>query len=125
MTVFEGLVISHLLGDWLLQTEWQAQNKRTNVLALLTHIIIYHAVILAVLLLAFRLPLIPTLATVVVLGVLHAVLDRQAAVLWIMKTMRLVVTREPERWLFVAIDQSLHIVALGIAALYLAGVNCG
>lgn len=119
MTVFETLFLSHVVGDWLLQTEWQAINKKTSWPALLTHILIYHALMLIVLLAYLHLPALPSVVAVVVLAIFHTILDRQAVVQWTMKTLRLVVTREPERWLHVAIDQSLHLVSLGIVAHFL------
>src|SRR5947209_11254901 len=46
--IFEVFVVSHLLGDYLLQTEWQAVNKRGGLTgtwvqrrALLSHIVTY------------------------------------------------------------------------------------
>lgn len=50
MTLFETLLLAHIAGDWLLQNEWQAVNKSQNPWALLSHIGLYHSIILAVLL---------------------------------------------------------------------------
>ena len=49
MTTFELLLLTHLLGDYLLQTEWQALNKSKNWVALWTHVGVYHALMLGVL----------------------------------------------------------------------------
>lgn len=120
MTIFEGLILAHVLGDWLLQTEWQAENKQQNWRALLVHLVIYHAVVAAVLIWGFGFRGMPVVWTVAVLLITHALLDRRATLLWIMKTLRLTVARSPERWMRIAIDQALHVVLIGAVAVYLS-----
>jgi hypothetical protein len=44
---FVGLLSVHWLGDFVLQTRWQSQNKSKRVDALLRHIAIYTAILLA------------------------------------------------------------------------------
>ncbi len=119
MTLFEYLLLAHVLGDWVLQTEWQAVHKRDNWRALITHVVVYHAIVLAVLLWQAG-PGRPGLyAVVAFLAVSHATLDRWT-VIPLMRLLRIAVTREPERWLVVAVDQSLHLLLLG-AAVWLLG----
>jgi hypothetical protein len=114
MTLFEYLFMAHLLGDWLLQTEWQAENKRTRWRALFTHIVVYHAVVLAVLLWQAG-PARPLLfAVVLFLAVTHTLLDH-FTVVPLMRALRITVKREPERWLMVAVDQSVHLLLIGVA----------
>ncbi len=120
MTVFEGLLLAHVLGDWILQTEWQAQNKETNWCALGLHVLIYHAVVLIVLLVGFKLTQPSTYLVVAALAIYHAILDRRTSVLWLMRTLRITVHRSPEHWLVLAVDQSLHLLALGVAAAVLS-----
>ena len=38
MSLFDKLLVAHLVGDWLLQTEWQALNKSRNYRALFSHV---------------------------------------------------------------------------------------
>lgn len=116
MTIFEGLLMAHLLGDWLLQTEWQVLNKTTNARALGTHVVVYHAVVLVVLLLGFSLRLVPVIGVVVALAVFHTILDRRTAVRRLMRTLRLIVVREPDQWLAIVVDQALHLLSLGLAS---------
>jgi hypothetical protein len=120
VTIFEGLLMAHLLGDWLLQTEWQVLNKAKNVRALATHVAIYHAVVLVVLLFGFSLRFVPVIAVVVALGVLHAILDRRAPVKGLMNVLRLTVTREQDQWLAVVVDQAIHLLSLGVVSLILS-----
>ena len=119
MTVFESLLLAHVVGDWLLQTEWQAMNKATNLRALLTHVVVYHLVVLGVLMWRFGSGEPLVYVVVAGLAVIHAVMDRKAPVVWFMRTMRISVTREPTGWLAIAVDQSLHLVWLGVATFIL------
>jgi uncharacterized membrane protein len=115
MTLFETLLIAHVIGDWLLQTEWQALNKSTNWRALMSHVAVYHAVVLAAL--GWRIGLGEPLVYAVVAGlaVAHVVLDRKRPVVAFMRAFRISVKREPEGWLMIAVDQSIHLVLIGIA----------
>ena len=119
MTLFETLLIAHVVGDWLLQTEWQATNKATNWRALLTHVVVYHAVVLAALL--WRAGPGNSSVYLVVLGlaVIHPIMDRKQSVEWFMRAMRISVRREPSGWLASAVDQSLHLVWLAAATVVL------
>ena len=120
MTLFETLLIAHVIGDWLLQTEWQALNKARSWRALLTHVVIYHLVILAALLWKMGTGIPTVYAVVVGLAIVHTIMDRKRPVEWFMRTMRISVTREPEGWLAIAVDQSLHLVWLAAATLILS-----
>jgi len=120
MTIFEGLLMAHLLGDWIFQTEWQAENKKQKFHALLIHVIIYHLIAWIILYFGFGLPALPVLAVVVILAVLHAVMDGLPTVRWIMKGLRITVERTPERWLLIAVDQAIHLLLLGGASIYLS-----
>jgi hypothetical protein len=115
MTVFETLLLAHVVGDWLLQTEWQATHKATSWRALLTHVVVYHLVVLAALLWRVGYGVGEVYAVVVGLAVVHAVMDRKHTVAWFMRVMRIAVEREPAGWLAIAVDQSLHLVWLGVA----------
>ncbi len=120
MTILETMIMAHLIGDWLLQTEWQAQNKATNWTALLIHIIIYHLVMFAFLYLSFDFALMPLGISVGFLALTHSILDRQKFVGWLMRTLRIRVVRDNQKWLSVAVDQALHILLMGVATLYLS-----
>ena len=116
MSLFDKLLVAHLVGDWLLQTEWQALNKKKNLRALISHIGTYGLVILGVLMLEFGTKNISIYLVTGALMVAHAFLDRGWLVSGFMRTFRLIVERKPERWLTLAVDQSLHIVLLALAA---------
>jgi hypothetical protein len=109
-----------LLGDWLLQTEWQAANKRHNWRAMLSHVVVYHIVALAVLVVRFGFQNVYVYGVVGILAVSHAFLDRGWPVAWLMRKLRISVDRTPERWLTLVVDQSIHILLLGLASLVLS-----
>jgi Protein of unknown function (DUF3307) len=121
--VFALLLVSHLAGDFLLQTEWQALNKPGGVgrdpvarRALLSHIATY------------SLPLLPVLvwlgteigAAAVGVGALvvvpHLLQDDGRPVFWFIRHVKKVSGR-PDDLLVLAVDQSAHVLALLGAAL--------
>ena len=117
MTLFESLFLAHLLGDWVLQTEWQALNKTREWRALLMHLAVYHAIMLAVLLTRFSFTDARVWIAIIFLAATHAVLDRRTFTINLLKAFRGIVQREPESWLVLAVDQSLHLLAIGSAVL--------
>ena len=119
MSLFDKLLVAHLVGDWLLQTEWQALNKGRNYRALFSHIGVYSIVIFSVLIFDFGFQNILVYVVVGLLAASHALLDRGKPVIRFMKTFRLIVDRKPERWLTIAVDQSLHILTLAFAVIIL------
>ena len=118
MTIFEIMLCTHLFADYLLQTEWQAVNKSKNVPALLSHILVYHAVMLSVLVWRFGLDG-RVLGVVAMLALTHTFMDRGWLLPRLMRALRLVVNRQPERLLVMVLYQVIHILLLGIAALML------
>ena len=121
--VFALLLVSHLAGDFLLQTDWQARNKPGGLgpdplarRALLSHVAVY------------TLALLPALvwlgseigAAAAGIGALvvlpHYLQDDGRPVLWFLARVKKV-PGPPEELLFMAVDQSAHVVALLGAAL--------
>jgi hypothetical protein len=120
MTILESLLLAHVLGDWILQTNWQAQNKRHNWRAMLSHMVVYHLVVLGVLVARFGYRDWVVYAVVGGLAVTHAFLDHGWPVTWLMKRLGIAPRNEYDRWLSVMFDQSLHILLLGVATLILS-----
>ncbi|OGT28035.1 MAG: hypothetical protein A2Z17_05120 [Gammaproteobacteria bacterium RBG_16_66_13] len=116
MSLFDSLLIAHFLGDWLFQTEWQALHKRTHWGAMWSHVAVYHAVVLAVLLLQLPARTLEIFAAVGILALSHAWIDREWPIVRLMKALRIVRVRAPERWLVVIVDQIVHVTLLAIAA---------
>lgn len=120
MSLFDKLLVAHLVGDFLLQTEWQALNKQTNYRALFSHIAVYAVVLLGVLISVFGYKNIMVYLAVVMLAGSHALIDRGWPVVRFMKAFRLIVKRKPERWLVIAVDQVIHIFLIAIVVIVLS-----
>jgi len=119
------MILAHLLGDWILQTEWQATNKMHNWRAMLAHVAVYHLVLCIALLLWFG-PSDPFVYIVVVsLAVTHAFIDRRWPIIALMRALRATREREPEGWLVIIIDQCVHVLLLGAGAYVLARTTAG
>ena len=54
MTIFNWLLVGHLIGDWLFQNDWMAKGKKQGFFAIagLTHFIIYTLAVMVCLWLA-------------------------------------------------------------------------
>lgn len=119
-------VVSHLVGDFLLQTKWQALNKygglggRGSTRALLTHVAVYTlAFVPALVWLAGSIGA-WTLGVAALIAVPHAVQDDGRLLeIWIRDVKH---SDDIGRggWLFTSIDQSFHILALFLTALLAA-----
>jgi hypothetical protein len=126
--VFAVFIVCHLAGDFLLQTDWQAVNKRGGLRgggaearrALLSHVTVYTlAFVPAVIWLATETTAL-AIALLAVVFIPHLVQDDGA----VLMTWNRIVKRSsstPGDLLYMAIDQSFHIVALfGTALLAVA-----
>jgi hypothetical protein len=125
--IFAVLVVSHLAGDFLLQTEWQARHKRGGLgsdpvarRALVAHVLVYG--------LAF-VPAFVWLANEIgaaVLGVAalillpHLVQDDGRPVSAYMSAIKRT-EADVDDPLFVVVDQSFHLIALFLVALVASG----
>jgi Protein of unknown function (DUF3307) len=129
--IFAVFVVSHALGDYLLQTDWQATNKRGGLgrdyesrVALLSHVSVY------------TLSFVPALiwlsddgvnlggALLVAAGVFvpHVVQDDGRL---LSRYIRVVkgCDEESEREIFTAVDQSFHLITLFVTALIVHGAT--
>jgi Protein of unknown function (DUF3307) len=116
--VFAVFLVCHLTGDFLLQTEWQAANKQgglsrdpTARRALLSHVSIYTVVFLPALIWVSEHTSALAIALLAVVFVPHLVQDdARLLIAW----NRIVKKSSPEPGdpLYMAIDQSFHVVFL-------------
>jgi hypothetical protein len=123
MSLFDWLLVGHLIGDFLLQTDRMARYKAQNWSWMLKHVGIYLAVILIVVgayVLNHTVPLWVVGVALLFVGGTHIVLDRRAFTLWWMR--RLGVSSDLT-WLPIVADQIFHILVLAVVAqaLVLAG----
>lgn len=116
MSVFDWLLVGHLVGDFLLQTNEMARRKAQNWPWLLRHLAAYMAVMMVVLgALAWTHSVAIWAAGFawLLIGVTHAILDRRDFTRW---WMRVIGIPPDVMWLNIAVDQVFHIVTLAAAA---------
>ena len=124
--VYLALLISHLAGDFLLQTEWQAVNKRGGLRrdperrrALLLHGLTYTAAYVPALIwLGDEIGPLGAALCALAITLPHIVIDDGRLLFaWMSRVKH---NDDPERWLVAAVDQSFHLVCLLPVALVAA-----
>ncbi|QOX63895.1 DUF3307 domain-containing protein [Anoxybacterium hadale] len=112
LDLFLYLIIGHVIGDYVLQTSWQIEKKRTSWGALLTHLIIYTIVIYVLSFFAGRI----TLLSISIIILTHLILDKFNL---ISKTIELVTKKECNsiKINFIC-DQGVHIMILFLIAMF-------
>jgi hypothetical protein len=116
MSLFDWLLVGHLIGDFLLQTDRMARYKAQNWSWMLKHVGIYLAVILIVVgayVMNHPVPLWVVGVALLFVGGTHIVLDRRTFTLWWMR--RLGVSSDLT-WLPIVADQIFHILVLAVVA---------
>ena len=119
--VFLVLLAGHLLGDWVVQSDWQATNKTRTWAALTAHVASYHLVMGLLLLLPILRdgwPVERALAALTVSAVTHAVMDRRWPVRALLRAAGSPGFATVE-WGVIAVDQALHLFILAMLALLL------
>jgi hypothetical protein len=115
--IFAALIAGHMLGDWIVQTDWQAANKTTSWRANQMHVATYHLTLLAAVgWYAWRWELIPALAAS---WVLHSFIDRRWPVKRLLQLTRSPAFAETSLGILTA-DQTLHVVTLALMAAWLS-----
>lgn len=102
-------ILGHLIGDYLFQTKWMAENKASKFLPLMTHSLIYTFFVALSTLPAGGISW-PGLI-LIFLG--HLIIDRRIFIRWWTKR----ITCSNEFWLQVMVDQTWHVLILAIAVL--------
>jgi hypothetical protein len=124
--VYLALLVSHLGGDFLLQTEWQAVNKRGGLRrdpekrrALLLHGLTYTAAYVPALVwIAGDLGVLGAVACAAAITLPHVLIDDGRFLFaWMSRVKH---NDAPETWLIAAVDQTFHIVCLLPVALVVA-----
>lgn len=113
MTPLSAVLAGHLIGDWIVQTDWQAANKTTSWKANQQHMLGYHLTLAAFC--AFAMPAPFVLVTVVVSWLTHSIIDRR----WpVQRLMEMTGSRPFSTTTFgvIAVDQALHLSILAITA---------
>ena len=113
MNTFAWLVISHFVGDWLLQNEWMALGKKQGVFtwAGLMHFVVYTIIIIGALALSgAKQKLATSIAVCALIFVSHWAIDAlDVARRWMQAVLQ--TDREAVR---LAVDQLLHVLVLAL-----------
>jgi hypothetical protein len=123
MSLFDWLLIGHLAGDFLFQTEGMARNKAQSWSWMLRHIGLYTVVMtiaMAAYALSHPIPLWLIVVALALIGGTHMFLDRRG---FTMRWMRLVGVPADHPWLPVVIDQVFHLLVLAVVAQVLTTVG--
>ena len=116
--VYLALLLSHLAGDFLLQTEWQAIHKRQGSApgpeqrrALALHGLTYTAAYVPALIwLAGEIGALGAVAAGLAVTIPHMVIDDGRFLrAWLSRVKH---NEQPETWLVAAVDQTFHLVCL-------------
>lgn len=112
------LLAGHLIGDWIVQTDWQATNKTRSWAAMAAHMASYH-LMLALALLGWAGGVHAHIAArgvvLAVSLVTHAFIDRRWPVRWLLSHTGSAAFADTTWGIFVA-DQALHLSILSILA---------
>jgi hypothetical protein len=116
MNLFNWLFVSHLIGDFLLQSDDMATNKGQHWPWMLRHVSLY-MIVISIVLVAYtlnrHLPFWSVAAVWIFFLATHILLDRRGVIhAW----MRLVGMSPDHPWLPIVVDQVLHVLTLAIAA---------
>lgn len=128
--IFAVFVVSHCLGDYLLQTDWQAMNKRTGLgsnptarRALFSHVAMYTlAFVPGLIWLRHGLSVVGALALAAGVFFPHLVQDDG-------RLLSAYIVRvkgcgaESSRSVYTAVDQSLHLIVLFLTAVIVHGAT--
>lgn len=118
MNIYWYLVLAHLIGDWLLQTEYQAKEKahgRFLNAALLSHCFVYTLIFI---------PLFSWYdigaVWLILIFISHVILDRRSFVGWWMRNVKRTseATDKELPWLKIMVDQIFHLLILVPIALF-------
>jgi hypothetical protein len=119
MNLFEWLLVGHLIGDFLLQSDNTARRKGQHWRWMLRHVGIY-MLVLGVVLLGYALATPTPLWSIVLVWLFllatHVALDRRG---FTQTWMRLVGMSPDHPWLPIVVDQVFHVLTLAVSAQFL------
>ena len=100
------LLLGHLVGDYLLQTDWMGNTKKTNSWACAAHVLIYSSVV--------QLFMWWPWWAFPITFVTHYAIDRTWVIAWYIKKMRMKRFLEPPLlpWAYIIVDNTFHLLTL-------------
>jgi hypothetical protein len=126
MSLFDWLLLGHLAGDFLFQTDSMARHKPQNWRWMLGHVSLYMVTITVIITaygLSHTLPVWAPVTAWLFIFASHLILDRRSfTAYW----MRLVGASPDHPWLPIVVDQIFHLITLALVAQALAiGTHAG
>ena len=116
MSLFDWLLLGHLVGDFLFQTDSMARHKPRSWRWMLGHVSLYMVTITVIITaygLGHTLPFWLPVAAWLFIFATHLILDRRSfTACW----MRLVGASPDHPWLPIVVDQIFHLITLAIVA---------
>lgn len=114
MTLFEWLLVGHLLGDWILQNDWMARHKQNGLFnrAILVHCAVYTGALTGIYLLPIQAarPLSSLPLFILLVYASHWLIDALSlARRWIQ-----LFHQTDALFMRIAVDQILHVVVLAL-----------
>lgn len=116
MSLFDWLLMGHLIGDFLLQTENMARFKAQSWPWMLRHVGLYVGVTsvpIGAYAVNHSVPLRVIALLLLFIGATHVILDRRGFAQWWMQFISISADRE---WLSIVVDQVFHLLALAVVA---------
>lgn len=125
VSVFAGFLVAHMVGDYLLQTDWQARNKRGGLggdpvarRALLAHVTTYTlAFVPALIWIGAELDAVWAIAGAALIFIPHLVVDDGRLVSAYLA--RVKGAAGPDLGLAASVDQTFHVLSLFLVAILL------
>lgn len=116
MSLFDWLLVAHLVADFLFQTDDMAKYKGQSWQWMTKHVGLYMAIMTALLVVYAVVHLIPAAwvaASLLFILVTHVILDRRGFTAW---WMRLIGISNDKLWISIIVDQVFHLLTLAIVA---------
>lgn len=117
--IFIYLLIAHLIGDWIIQTSWMANEKSKHLGPLLAHVFTYHIFVFAALYLV-GVPLAANLWATLFLAAAHAILDNRRFEFWWLNRIKKVEEKDVPIWLLLGVDQSFHLILIILVSFWIS-----
>jgi len=117
VTIFESLLITHFVMDWIFQTSWEALQKDKKWLPLFVHCFVYSVGFIPAFW-YFNVNFI----WLILIFVSHIILDRRKFEFWVLKRVKNIEKEKISEsfWniLLIGVDQTFHLAIIFIVAVF-------
>ena len=117
LTLFEALLLTHFVVDWIFQWKWEAKNKSKKWFPLFSHCTVYTIGFIPVFLIYGI-----NLIWLILLFVSHIVLDERRFEIWLLENFRGVARKNTSDFLWtmllIGTDQIFHIIILALVVIF-------